>query len=133
MRKIGLVLVMLLATSISFAEVSIKTVLPNLEVTMLNSWKSGQIEGAMISKVLQISKIDFRVGYVPNSKKIAGAFSYDLKNVETLGLNITYLWTGLINASIGFYCAYDFNSEIVVAKDRIDYGGMITIITIGLK
>jgi len=133
MKKLSLIAVMLLVVGILNAEVTIKTALPNLEVTTLNSWKTGSLESAATSKVLMINKIDFRLGYVPNSKKIAGAFSYDLKNLESVGLNITYLWSGLVNSSIGFFCEYDFSSDILVASDRVDYGGMLVILSIGLK
>jgi len=133
MKKLSLIAVMLLVAGILNAEVTIKTSLPNLEVTTLNSWKTGSLESAATSKVLMINKIDFRLGYVPNSKKIAGAFSYDLKNLESVGLNITYLWSGLVNSSIGFFCGYDFSSDILVASDRVDYGGMLVILSIGLK
>jgi len=133
MKKLSLIAVMLLVVGILNAEVTIKTALPNLEVTTLNSWKTGSLESAATSKVLMINKIDFRLGYVPNSKKIAGAFSYDLKNLESVGLNITYLWSGLVNSSIGFFCGYDFSSDILVASDRVDYGGMLVILSIGLK
>ena len=133
MKKLSLIAVMLLVAGILNAEVTIKTALPNLEATVLNSWKTGSLESAATSKVLMINKIDFRLGYVPNSKKIAGAFSYDLKNLESVGLNITYLWSGLVNSSIGFFCGYDFSSDILVASDRVDYGGMLVILSIGLK
>lgn len=133
MKKLSLIAIMLLVVGILNAEVTIKTALPNLEVTTLNSWKTGSLESAATSKVLMINKIDFRLGYVPNSKKIAGAFSYDLKNLESVGLNITYLWSGLVNSSIGFFCGYDFSSDILVASDRVDYGGMLVILSIGLK
>jgi len=133
MKKLSLIAVMLLVVGILNAEVTIKTALPNLEVTTLNSWKTSSLESAATSKVLMINKIDFRLGYVPNSKKIAGAFSYDLKNLESVGLNITYLWSGLVNSSIGFFCGYDFSSDILVASDRVDYGGMLVILSIGLK
>jgi len=133
MKKLSLIAIMLLVVGILNAEVTIKTALPNLEVTTLNSWKTGSLESAATSKVLMINKIDVRLGYVPNSKKIAGAFSYDLKNLESVGLNITYLWSGLVNSSIGFFCGYDFSSDILVASDRVDYGGMLVILSIGLK
>ena len=133
MKKLSLIAVMLLVVGILNAEVTIKTALPNLEATVLNSWKTGSLESAVTSKALMINKIDFRLGYVPNSKKIAGAFSYDLKNLESVGLNITYLWSGLVNSSIGFFCGYDFSSDILVASDRVDYGGMLVILSIGLK
>ena len=134
MKKSVLALVIVaLCSIVVFAEVTVKTALPNLEVTTLNSWKTGGLESAVTSKVLMVNKIDFRLGYVPNSKKIAGAFSYDLKNLESVGLNITYLWSGLVNSSIGFYCGYDFSSDILVASDRVDYGGMLVILSIGLK
>ena len=133
MKKLSLIAIMLLVVGILNAEVTIKTALPNLEATVLNSWKTGSLESAVTSKVLMINKIDFRLGYVPNSKKIAGAFSYDLKNLESVGLNITYLWSGLVNSSIGFFCGYDFSSDILVASDRVDYGGMLVILSIGLK
>jgi len=133
MKKLSLIAIILLVAGILNPEVTIKTALPNLEVTTLNSWKTGSLESAATSKVLMINKIDFRLGYVPNSKKIAGAFSYDLKNLESVGLNITYLWSGLVNSSIGFFCGYDFSSDILVASDRVDYGGMLVILSIGLK
>ena len=133
MKKLSLIAIILLVAGILNAEVTIKTALPNLEVTTLNSWKTGSLESAATSKVLMINKIDFRLGYVPNSKKCAVAFSYDLKNLESVGLNITYLWSGLVNSSIGFFCGYDFSSDILVASDRVDYGGMLVILSIGLK
>ena len=130
MKKSVLALVIVaLCSIVVFAEVTIKTALPNLEVTTLNSWKDGHLEMAMTSKILQISKTNFRVGYVPESKKVISAFSYDIKNLESLGLRITYLWDGLIDSAIGFYCGYDFSSEVLPDK-RLDYGALITVLVI---
>ena len=129
MKKLSLIAIILLVAGILNAEVTIKTALPNLEVTTLNSWKDGHLEMAMTSKILRISKTNFRVGYVPESKKVISAFSYNIKNLEGLGLRITYLWDGLIDSAIGFYCGYDFSSEVLPDK-RLDYGALITVLAI---
>lgn len=106
MKKIGLVLALLGLFSVCSA-----MELPNLETSILLD-NDGKLTSGLTSKLISYKDLDLRVGLTEEGRWIGG-LSYDIKKLEKLGSEISYVWKDALNLSLLAWLGWDFDQEKV--------------------
>jgi len=121
-KRLIFVTALVMMSSFAMGESLVQPMIPNLEVTSLYDFNNHQMLTALTSKVLSISVVDMRVGYVRSDENdiAIGALAFELSKLP----KVQYAWSKMIDTSVGLWLGYDFK------KSEVDYGVMAILVDI---
>ena len=101
--------------------------IPNVETSVLFDLESKTPNSAITSKLLRISVFNLRVGYLDDGS-VLGGLTFDLKELEKLGSQVKYAWSGMLDVSLGMYASYDWK-----ITQKMKYGIIATLLQINFQ